>query len=262
MKRHIEKHYALKIAEIEPIGNGQTSQVLKIITDEDSYILKSQLNINIAVNEFNCLNELSKIGLSPEPVSTVKSEMFINLHGSTYILMECIESDVIDRSKVNLHSLGKMINVMHQHLNTVNLLPTADRFDEMKMIEDVENIALKSALCKKLKEYNYSSTAPKSIIHGDLASWNLIQNTNSILVIDFGEVRYENPYFDLAAVAESLKLNQSEVKQLLNGYGHHDENSFNHLSNMRKKWVLRGILFLAVNKLKDTDEILTLLENL
>lgn len=262
MKRQIKKHYALNIDEVEPIGDGQTSQVLKIITDKDNYILKSQLNIHVAVNEFNCLDALSKMGLSPEPVCTVEGETFIDLNGSTYILMKYIESDVIDKSKLDFHSIGKTISVMHHHLNTVNLLPTEDRFDEIQMIEEVENMTLKSAFYKKFKEYDYNATEPCSIIHGDLGSWNLIKNDKNILVIDFGEVRLGNPYFDLAAVTESLKLNQSEGKQLLIGYGHHDENSFSYFSNMRRKWVLRGILFSSVNKLKNEDEILALLESL
>lgn len=262
MKSRIEKHYALTIVKIEPIGDGQTSQVLKITTDKDSYILKSQLNINVASNEFNCLNELSKIELSPEPVRTVEDEMFIDLNDSIYILMKYIEADVIDKSKVDFHSLGKVIHVMHQNLTNISLLPTEDRFDETQMIESVENKTLKSVFFNKFKEYNYHSTELNSIIHGDLGSWNLIQRDENIFMIDFGEIRDGDPYFDLAAVTESLKLNQSEVKQLLNGYGNYDENSLKHLSNMRRKWSLRGILFLAVNKLKNEDKIIELLKNL
>lgn len=45
----------------------------------------------------------------------------------------------------------------------------------------------------------------RQVIHGDLGPWNLLQSPESgLLVIDFGEARMGDPYFDLAALLGGL----------------------------------------------------------
>lgn len=258
----IEKYYGFNIYTIETIGKGQTSEILKISTDKGIFILKSQLSKDIAINEFRCLHELSKMGLAPEPEITVKHDKYIELGGKTYILMKYINADVIDKSKLDFHNLGLVMNVMHQKLKQISTLQTEDRFDEKRMIENVEDPTLRQIFCEKYKVYSYDASKSNDVIHGDLGRWNLIQQDQKIFIIDFEEVGIGNPFFDIAAVIESLGLNDVEVNQLLNGYGRNNKKSLKKLDHMRMQWKLRGIIFSAAHKLKTKDEIFTLLEEL
>lgn len=46
-----------------------------------------------------------------------------------------------------------------------------------------------------------SAAMPKGVIHGDLGPWNLLLGEDGVLyVIDFGEVRPGDPYFDFATL--------------------------------------------------------------
>lgn len=40
----------------------------------------------------------------------------------------------------------------------------------------------------------------RQVIHGDLGPWNLLETERGIVVVDFGEARMGDPYFDLASV--------------------------------------------------------------
>jgi homoserine kinase type II len=45
----------------------------------------------------------------------------------------------------------------------------------------------------------------KQVIHGDLGPWNLLmQDSGELFVIDFGEARLGDPYFDLASALAGL----------------------------------------------------------
>lgn len=60
MKTFIEDAYGITVRNINPYGNGQSSKIYKVITDSESYILKSHYNEQSASNEFHCLDVLSK----------------------------------------------------------------------------------------------------------------------------------------------------------------------------------------------------------
>lgn len=76
MKEFIEEVYGIKIEGLQPHGNGQTSDIYKIISDSGSYILKSHLNEQTATNEFYCLETLSKVNLSARPLYTVNNSIY------------------------------------------------------------------------------------------------------------------------------------------------------------------------------------------
>lgn len=45
-----------------------------------------------------------------------------------------------------------------------------------------------------------SAAMPEGMIHGDLGPWNLLSDDSILRVIDFGEVRQGDPYFDYATL--------------------------------------------------------------
>lgn len=261
MKKHIEEYYGIKVENIEKLGNGQTSDVYKIENSVGFYVLKSHLNKNIASNEFYSLESLSSSNLSPRPVNTVSGEVYIEVDRVIYTLMDYIENDGIKLSAIDYFNLGAKIKSMHSSLSTVNIFPAPDRFDESALIEQIENKDIKALIQKEYDEYIDDSTGFHSIIHGDLGSWNLLQHNNDIYFIDFGEVRHDDLFFDLAAIVESLSLSENDINELLNGYGQNDSQSRSRLKSMRKRWRLRGIIFLSLNELKTEQEIYKLLKD-
>lgn len=252
MKEFIEEVYGIKIEGLQPHGNGQTSDIYKIISDSGSYILKSHLNEQTAANEFYCLETLSKVNLSARPLYTENNSIYFKHRGLFYILMTYINTQDIKKTDLDYFKLGKAVKTMHSALSNLKLTNVPDRFNEEQLINNISLLESKNSL-------NKSITTIK-IIHGDLGVWNLLVDKYKINIIDFGEVRYDDPFFDLAALTESLDLNNTDTMNLLYGYGVKDDKAYNRLTTMRKKWKLRGLIFLAMNELKTEQELYDLLE--
>lgn len=260
MKNTIEDNYGLKVESIEKFGDGQTSEIFIVTSNSRSYILKSHLSEQIASNEFYCLEALSKMDLSAIPIHTVNNKIFFKRNGIVYILMVFIYTQETNQLDIDYFDLGKTISSMHSALSNLKLTNMPDRFNEERLIKNIKSPRIKQ-LVEKI-HFDYKDYTPDYLtnIHGDLGIWNLLFHDNKINIIDFGEARYGNPYFDLAAITESLNLKDNEIKNLLHGYGNTDYESMVHLSYMQKKWRLRGILYLAVNELKTETEIYDLIK--
>lgn len=261
MKKHIENYYGLKVDAIEVYGDGQTSEIFRVISNFDSYILKSHLSEQTVANEFHCLEALSKIYLSAKPLRTVHNKIFFKLNGIVYILMTFINSQNINKTDIDYFELGKTISSMHSALSNLKLNDAPDRFNEEQLIHDIKSADIKQLIERNYYEYKDYTYNPSSNIHGDLGIWNLLFDNKKISIIDFGEARYGDPFFDLAAITESLNLDDNEAMNLLNGYGDSDNESVQHLTYIRKKWRLRGIIYLVVNQLKTESEIYDLIKH-
>ena len=59
-------------------------------------------------------------------------------------------------------------------------------------------------------------TAEPCLIHGDLGLWNMLEDGMVIRVIDFGEVRMGDPYFDLASALAGLINHSPEEERKTN----------------------------------------------
>lgn len=259
MQRHIKSYYGLKVYTIEMFGNSQTADIYKIISDSGSYILKSHLNEQTAANEFYCLEALSKINLSARPLFTVSSSIYFKHGGLFYILMTYISTRDIKKTDLYYFKLGKAVKTMHYALSNLKLTNVPDRFDEEQLINNIKSDNIKKLIEQKYNDYKNYTSDNSSIIHGDLGVWNLLMNDYKINIIDFGEVRYGDPFFDLAALTESLNLNDTDIINLLHGYEDSSDEASSRLTAMRKKWKLRGIIFLAVNELKTEQELYDIL---
>lgn len=260
MKEFIEEIYGIKIESLQPHGNGQTSDIYKIISYSGSYILKSHLNKQNAANEFYCLEALSKINLSARPLCTVNNRIYFKHGGLFYILMTYINTRDIKKTDLYYFKLGKAVKTMHYALSNLKLTNVPDRFDEEQLINNIKSDNIKKLIEQKYNDYKNYTSDISSIIHGDLGVWNLLMNDYKINIIDFGEVRYGDPFFDLAALTESLHLNDTDIINLLHGYEDSSDEASSRLTAMRKKWKLRGIIFLAVNELKTEQELYDLLK--
>lgn len=260
MKEFIEEVYGIKIESLHPHGNGQTSNIYKIISDSGSYILKSHLNEQTATNEFYCLETLSKVNLSARPLYKVNNNIYFKHRGLFYILMTYINTRDLKKTDLDYFKLGKGVKTMHSALSNLKLTNVLDRFNEEQLINNIKSAGIKKLIEQKYNDYKNYTYDNFSIIHGDLGVWNLLIDKYKINIIDFGEVRYDDPFFDLAALTESLDLNNTDTMNLLYGYGVKDDKAYNRLTTMRKKWKLRGLIFLAVNELKTEQELYDLLE--
>lgn len=260
MKNAIEYNYGLKVNSIEIFGSGQTSEIFKIVSDSGTYVLKSQLNEQTASNEFYCLEALSKIDLSAVPLRTINNKIFIEYNSIVYILMTYVNTQEALPSDMDCLALGKTIKSMHSALSNLKLINIPDRFNEEKLIETIKSFRMKQLVEKVHSDNNNYISDCLTNIHGDLGVWNLLLDDKKINIIDFGEAGYGDPFFDLAAVTESLNLKDNEIKNLLHGYGRNDYESMLHLSYMQKKWRLRGIIYLAANNLKTEAEIYDLIK--
>ena len=87
----------------------------------------------------------------------------------------------------------------------------------------------------------------QQLIHGDLGLWNMLEEDDKIRVIDFGEARRGDPYFDLASAlaglinhstAESRKGNAAEF---LAACREHMTVNMERLTDQIFLWVWRGL---------------------
>lgn len=154
--------------------------------------------------------------------------------------MNFINSNKNQDSIIDFFTLGQMIKNMHVRLSKLELNRVPDRFNESESAHRLTSKKLQAIINKKYNEYTYLSNN-HSNIHGDLGSWNILETKNQMYIIDFGEVRYDSPFFDLAAITESFQLNNEEIKNLLNGYGAATKDGITQLDAMREKWKLRAL---------------------
>lgn len=109
----------------------------------------------------------------------------------------------------------------------------------------------------------YLKTAGNNeIIHGDLGIWNMIWTNNEIKIIDFGESRMGDYYFDIAgALCSSIGYNES-IKKVDELYGAfidtYSQNFFkintSRLLSYIRLWYWRGILSVLNNEQFDTNK--------
>ncbi|WP_197272235.1 phosphotransferase [Salinicoccus sp. YB14-2] len=258
----IRQTYNIYPSKIEKMTRGQTSEVLKITAGTKKYVLKSHDSAASAELEFNYLESLSKYRLSPSPYTTVDYSKYIVLEEKTYILMEFLPSKDYDKDNIDFYNLGSRIKSMHEVMNSKNLEELEDRFDEVNMLESITDQTVKQLLLDHLSKVDYLEEEEQSVIHGDLGFWNFIYNGTKMSFIDFGEVRFGSPWFDIAAVVESLNINSQQVETLVKGYTERDDVDKSILDKMRKKWKLRGIIILAVSKSAEESSVRKMLSDL
>jgi len=77
--------------------------------------------------------------------------------------------------------------------------------------------AMAAEMAQMAKEL--SAAMPNGMIHGDLGPWNLLLDESGVLcVIDFGEVRQGDPYFDFATLfAGIINHTSSELRKQVCG---------------------------------------------
>lgn len=189
MLKLIRQTYNIYPSKIEKMTRGQTSEVLKITAGTKYYILKSHDSFESAEIEFRYLLSLSKCGLSPSPSMTNDGSKYIVIEAKAYILMAFLPSKYYDKNNIDFYKLGSRIKSMHEVMNSSNLDVLEDRFDERKMLEKITDQTVKQLLLDHLSKVDYLEEEEKSIIHGDLGSWNFIYNGTKMSFIDFGEVR-------------------------------------------------------------------------
>lgn len=258
----IRQAYNIYPSKIEKMTRRQTSEVLKITAGTKDYILKSHDSAASAELEFSYLESLSKFDLSPNPYMTNGGSKYIVIEEKAYILMEFLPSEDYDKDNIDFYKLGRRIKSMHEVMNSSNLEVLEDRFDERNMLESITDQTVKQLLLDHLSEIDYLEEEEQSIIHGDLGSWNFIYNGTKMSFIDFGEVRLGSPWFDIAAVVESLNINRQQVEALVKGYTKRDDVHKSLLDKMQKKWKLRGIIVLAVSKSADESSVRKMLSDL
>ena len=91
------------------------------------------------------------------------------------------------------------------------------------------------------------ATFDQQLIHGDLGLWNMLEESGEIWVIDFGEARQGDPYFDLASALAGL-INHSTTEnrrrnavEFLAACREHMTLDLERLTNQTFLWVWRGL---------------------
>ncbi|MFD2831357.1 phosphotransferase enzyme family protein [Corticicoccus populi] len=261
IERLIKEHFDLHCTEVEALNTGTTSNVYKITASKKEFVLKSNISKSLAEAEFICLKILSQEGLAPEPLKTAAGEMIIQIENDFYFLMNYLESIPSIKNDIDFELLGSTVRQMHQILKQLDIPRRDDRFNEQEMAGQIENNALRQEINEYLSRNTYFKESSRSLIHGDLGSWNILYSPHGIKFIDFADVRPGSPYFDLAAIIESFNLNHAETESLMKGY---DRNASYQLmlNTAHKKWRIRGILFMASNQLLSNEQLLKMVKSL
>lgn len=205
-------------------------------------------------------------------ISTINNNgyMFYN-NNYYYNLQSFIYGNSIKYTDDNIISLiSKSIMEFHNNLINSNLkINSKDRFDLMKLYEetrklneyinliDRENILNKEYIYKLYKD----TASRKNIIHGDLGLQNLINNGKEIIIIDFGEARMGDYYFDIASIICSIigfEKDISIIKYKLNiflkNYFIKEKVDMEKLLRNIELWYIRGILTVLKNNSIDYNK--------
>jgi len=222
------------------IESGNTSNAFKITTGYDKWILRSLKNEVQGIIELKVSKDIHKQipDIVAEIIYTKNNEPFVWHGGRLYNLQKYMEGHKVTPNLDCHFQIGESIGRVHKFLEVCDCRHNqTDRFDIERLWGKVKH--------KWQNLYNYSpelvpdtdkmnsiindfinhTSVKSNLIHGDLGVWNMLIKQQKVKIIDFGEARLGNFYFDLSAgITTAIREDSNDVEikyklsRILNGY--------------------------------------------
>lgn len=204
----LERAYSIgQIIRIEPLAKGTSSDAKLVVASDGKYVLRKLKSELQGKTEYELANRLLSYNITP-PILLAAEDVCIQLDEAHYNLQPFMDS--IGREEIDYSELGQTVGQMHlvmQHEDNIPEQP--DRFDldvtwnrvlKRYRAEEVEWLRELHAPVTQAISCQYEKNG---MIHADLGTWNIIYTQSGYRIIDFGEARYGNTHFDLAALLDS-----------------------------------------------------------
>lgn len=211
MLNSIAQQYELGTpAGTAPMRPGTTAQVWRLDTDQGAFLVRTLAGKEQGEREWTIAQHLLSRGFSSFPAILTVSDgaPMLELGGAWYQVQKLLPGERPNPDDPGAAAaIARMVKELTGALDDCPPIEAADRFELRAAWEEgrefwplletpfsAEQAAAEIARCRAIPERD------RQVIHGDLGPWNMIQNGDgTVSVIDFGEARIGDPYFDYAS---------------------------------------------------------------
>ncbi|MDT8978859.1 aminoglycoside phosphotransferase family protein [Paenibacillus sp. chi10] len=252
--RTLEQAYSIgQVIYIEPLAKGTSSDAKLVVASEGKYVLRKLKSELQGKTEYEIANRLQSYNITP-PILLAAEDVCIKLDEAHYNLQPYMDS--IERQQIDYLELGQTVGQMHLVMQQDdNILEQPDRFDlavawnnvhDRYRDEKAEWLLDLQAHVTQVISYQHEKNC---LIHADLGMWNVIYTHSGYRIIDFGETRYGNTHFDLAALLDSgVKWDGDQedsirsLRSFIEGYMLYGKVDADLLLENIHLWIMRGMV--------------------
>ena len=248
METNLRNRLSEIIGEIKEISlleeQGCTSEVRKIITKGETYLLKSSFNERYREwlkQESEVLKKLKNENIIPVP----KYYGYIEDHESNHVIMSfengisltssLKKANTIEEKKSLIQSFGQLLHQLHE-TKLIRELSTSDDWLEYQLNKaqqhlEIGNVDGTLELLTKLKA-TVPNPVKQTMIHGDCTTDNvLIIDGIASMFIDVSAMTVGDPRYDISLAIRKFKDNEEFIKAFYTGYTRYkvttEEHTFN-----------------------------------
>lgn len=253
---YIYKLYGLSpLQPAQPLNPGTVAEVWKLETDKGPFLLRTLTGKEQGEREWAICQTLPP-HLCPAIFPGADGSPTVAAEGVWYQLQEYLDGDMPDPNTPGTPAkiAETVVALTHALIGCSPASQAADRFDlDTVWKEHRQNwpmLELSLPLTdadRRVAELTALPVCGTQVLHGDLGLWNMLDTAKGIRVIDFGEARMGDPYFDLASALGGL-INHSTPELRLKNTGEFlsqcramMELDMSRLTNQLRLWVWRGL---------------------
>lgn len=281
----ITNSYALPCIEnIESITTGNTSNTYILKSSKSNWVLRRLQNESQAIIEYQILRYLveKKVDCIVPFLTTTTGKGYEEIADEFWNLQPYIPGDmpIVNNRQSLIKTSSSLAYIQNALLDYTPTIEMPDRFSIlalwnsfMQLINETSAYKSSDAFMKikeLLPDMMKLEKQGNQLIHGDFGIWNLIETKSNIFVIDFGEARKGDYYFDIAAAMTSslspLKLvSESYLMGLVEVFiKTYEKNGRRIDTNKLYKyivlWKIRGILAVLPKYISDTNKSIRIAE--
>ena len=251
------RYHLGNVRSFTPVNPGTVAQVWNLETDMGRYLLRTLTGQAQGELEWAIFRHLRGAGFdrSPAILTTRSGVPMAELDGVWYQVQEYCPGTRPDPSAPG--TAGKIAETVVELTRALaGFWGTAgmpDRFDLASVwAEHRQNwpllelpISLEEA-DRRVAELSALPSQEVQLVHGDLGLWNMLETGNAVHVIDFGEARMGDPYFDLASALAGLinhsppELQRANAAEFLAKCREEIDRDLPRLTGQLSLWVWRG----------------------
>jgi len=238
VKSLFSNNYGLDVMDIQPLGQGVGSVVLKINTLEKDFAIKICMypeRTEKVIGEFSMRNKMINLGLDFVPKSLWIDR---NIFENGAVIFDYIDGISPDfTKKQNLYKLAQVLSKIHIH--NLKRIPDGyqvfqDHFKYFKGLvlkistkyDHIVNVDIKKGMKLALSELNQSFTAKRSkfthgligLCHDDVASNCIIDPKEKIWLVDWENSCVEDIVEEIVYTTFDLDLNKTLKTYFIDSY--------------------------------------------
>ena len=206
------------VAELNP---GTSSRVWRLDTDRGSFLVRTLSGQEQGEREWSTYRHLRERGFTAMPTVFVPC---FEQGGLWYQVQEyCSGRRPSPEQPETAGKIADMVTGLVLAAAGCTTADFTDRFDLASVWSEyrlnwplLELPFSQSEADRRVEELSAIPVKGRQVIHGDLGLWNMLEDGDVIRVIDFGEARMGDPYFDLASALAGLINHSTEESRSAN----------------------------------------------